>query len=75
MVAPDAVSEVELPLQIVGEAGETVTVGNGVTVTVTVCVPLHPLAVPVAVYVVVEDGLAVTVAPVVALNPPAGDHA
>ena len=52
-----------------------VTTGNGFTVTVTVVVFEHPAAlVPVTVYVVVPGGLAVTLVPVVALNPVAGDQ-
>ena len=46
------------------------------TVTVTCAVAVQPLAsVPVTVYVVVEEGLAETLAPVVLLSPVAGDHA
>ena len=53
----------------------TLMVGNGLTVTVAVVVPTQPAAeVPVMVYVVVEAGLAVTLAPVVALKPVAGDQ-
>ena len=52
----------------------TVTVGVGVTVIVTVAVPLHPLLVPVTVYVVVTDGNAVTINPTVLLKPVAGAH-
>jgi len=45
------------------------------TVTVTCAVAVQPLAsVPVTVYVVVEEGLAETLAPVVVLSPVAGDH-
>ncbi len=45
-------------------------------VTVAVAVFVQPLpSVPVTVYVVVEVGFAVTLAPVVALNAVAGDHA
>ena len=48
--APDAVNVVLLPLQIVAEVGETVTVGAAFTVTVLVAVFEHPFAsVPVAV--------------------------
>ncbi len=51
-------------------------VGNGFTVTVVVVVFTHPNAlVPVIVYVVVPVGLAVTLVPVVALKPVAGDQA
>ena len=61
------------PLQILGEL--TVTVGNGKTVTTAVAVFKQPLAaVPVIVYVVVVVGLAVTLAPVVALSPVLGDQ-
>ena len=61
------------PLQMV--VGGTVTVNEPLTVTVAVVVPVHPDAlVPVMVYVVVEAGLAVTLAPVVALKPVAGDQ-
>jgi hypothetical protein len=55
-----------------GDDGFTVTVGVVVTVIVTVAVPLHPLLVPVTVYVVVTDGKAVTINPTVLLNPAAG---
>jgi hypothetical protein len=43
-------------------------------VTVTVCVLLQEPVVPVTVYVVVETGVAVTLAPVVALRPAEGLH-
>jgi hypothetical protein len=57
-------------------SGETTTTGIGFTVTVTCAVELHPFtSVPVTVYVVVDAGLAVTLVPVVALSPVAGDHA
>lgn len=72
--APLAVNGVLVPVQMVVDG--TLTIGNGFTVTVTVPVFTHPAAlVPVIVYVVVAVGLAVTLAPVVALNPVAGDHA
>ena len=52
------------------------TTGKGVTVTVTVFVPVQPLAsVTVTVYVEVIAGFAVTVAPVVVFNPGAGVQA
>ena len=58
-----------------GSGPAIVHVGFGLTVTVTVAVEVHPAAlVPVIVYVVVDAGFAVTLAPVVALNPVAGDH-
>jgi hypothetical protein len=73
VVAPLAVSDVLLPLQIVAVVGETVTVGFGFTVIIAVAVFVHPFpSVPVTVYVVVVVGFAVTVAPVVADKPVAG---
>ena len=72
-VAPPAVSVAEDPAHIVGEL--TVIAGNAFTVTVEVAVPAHPEAfVPVTVYVVVDTGDAVTLAPVVADNVLPGDH-
>ena len=44
------------------------------TVTVTVALLVHPAVVPETVYVVVEAGDAVTLAPVVWLSPVAGLH-
>jgi hypothetical protein len=63
---------VDVPAQTVAEL--TVTVSAAFIVTVEVAVPVHPLVVPVTVYVVVAGGLAVTVAPVVALSPVDGVH-
>ena len=52
-----------------------VTFGKAFTVTVEVAVLVQVFkSVPVIVYTVVVAGLAVTLAPVVALNPVAGDH-
>ena len=49
--------------------------GNGFTFTVTCVDTVQPLlSVPVTVYVEVEVGFAVTVEPVVALSPVAGDQ-
>ena len=73
MLAPLAVSAVFCPVQIV-MFGETVTTGIGFIVTVTCAVEVHPLASPVTVYVVVEDGFAVTLEPVVALSAVDGLH-
>ena len=75
VTAPDAVSvAVCCPTHIAGGAGTEIT-GSGLTFTVTCVDAVQPLAsVPVTVYVVVEVGLAVTVVPVVALSPVAGDH-
>ena len=59
-----------LPVQMLADTGVTVSTGVGLTVMVCVVVPVHPAPlVPVTVNVVVDDGAAVTVAPVVALNP------
>ena len=48
-VAPLASNDTLLPEQMVADDGATVTVGVGLTVTLTVCVALHPLLVPVTV--------------------------
>jgi hypothetical protein len=75
-VAPADVVAVKfnaLPAQI-GEFEPAVVVGIGLTVMVEVAVPVPQAPVPVTVYVVVVLGEAVTVAPVVALNPAAGDQ-
>ena len=71
--APPAVSAADCPLQIVCE-GVTETTGSGLTVTVTCADDVHPFTSPVTVYVVVEDGFAVTLAPVVALSAVGGLH-
>jgi hypothetical protein len=58
-----------LPEHIVGAAGLIFTVGVVFTVTATDTAELaHPDVVPVTLYVVVTVGLAVTLAPVVALR-------
>jgi hypothetical protein len=71
--APLAVSIEFCPVHKV-TFGETVTTGTGFTVTVTCAVAVQPSASPVTVYVVVEAGVAVTVEPVVELNPVEGLH-
>ena len=71
--APVAVSVAFCPVQIV-IFGETVNTGIGFIVTVTCAVDVHPDASPVTVYVVVEDGLAVTLEPVVELKLVEGLH-
>jgi hypothetical protein len=58
------------PGQIV--AGFTTTVGVGSTVRTEVLDPVQPAAVPVTVYVTLEEGLAVTTEPLVLLKPVAG---
>lgn len=73
VTAPDAVKGALDVGQILGEL--TVTVGAGFTVTVVAAVLVHPFAsVPVTVYVVVAEGLAVTDVPVVVLKPVPGVH-
>ena len=73
MFAPLAVSVADCPTQII--AGDTVSIML-LTLTVTWAVAVQPLlAVPVTVYVVVDDGFAETLAPVVLLRPVDGDHA
>ncbi len=69
-----AVIVTELPLHIAGLEGVIVITGLVETVTVTVAEPVHPLAVPVTVYVVVDTGLATGLTLVVLLKPVAGDH-
>jgi hypothetical protein len=73
VLAPLAVKVVDWPLHIV-TGGETETTGSGLTVTVTCADAVHPVTDPVTVYVVVVSGLAVTVEPLVLLNPVAGLH-
>ena len=74
MLAPFAVSVVELPEHIDGDAGVTMITAFEFTDTVTVAVLVHPADVPVTVYTIVEPGVDVTVAPVVALSAVLGDH-
>ena len=64
------------PEHILLAAGVTVTVGDGITSTVTVPVVEQPVIVltAVSVYVVVTVGQAVTVTPTVELRPVAGAH-
>ena len=75
MLAPDAVIPVDEPLHIDEETGVTVRTGSALTVIVLVAVLTQPDAlVPVIVYVVVAVALQVTVAPVDAIRPVAGDQ-
>lgn len=63
VAAPEPVSEVLPPLQIVASVAVAVTVGGAPTTTVTCAVLEQPADVPVIVYVVVEPGVTVCVAP------------
>jgi hypothetical protein len=73
VLAPLTVNVAELPTQIVAEL--MLSVREGRTVTEAVVVFTQPaVLVPVIEYVVVIAGFAVTVAPVVALNPVPGDQ-
>ena len=74
VIPPDAPSVIFPPMQIVS-FGPASAGGEGLTVTVTVEVFEHKdKSVPVIVYVVILVGFAVTVVPVVELNPAAGAH-
>ena len=72
MFAPLAVRLVDCPAQIV--TGETLITGWLAIVTVICAVAVHPNASPITVYVIVDDGLAITDGPVVALNAVDGLH-
>lgn len=72
-MAPDAVKVVEDPVHI-DTSEPPLVAGRGLTLTVTTAVLLHPELVPVTVYVVIIVGLAVTLVPVEADSPTAGDH-
>ena len=74
MLAPDAVNVTDCPVHTAAGVF-TVTTGSGLMVTVTCAVAEHPPDVPVTVYVVVDEGFAVTEEPVVELSPVAGLHA
>jgi hypothetical protein len=64
-VAPVELNVAELPAHIAVGLLTAVKVGVGVTLTVTVLVLRQPVAfAPVTVYIVVETGLTVVVAPV-----------
>ena len=66
---------VDDPLHIADDTGVTVRTGSALTVIVFVAALTHPdPLVPVMVYVVVAVALQVTVAPVDALRPVAGDQ-
>jgi hypothetical protein len=73
--APDMQISTEPPEQIEGAAGVGIN-GSGFVVTVIVVVSEQSVVLfcPITVYVVVTPGLAITLLPVVALNPVAGDH-
>ena len=69
-----AVNVTDPPIQMVEAEAAIVAAGVGLTVTVTSSVRVHVPVVPVTVYVVVDDGFAVTEAVFVALNPVLGDQ-
>ena len=73
VVPPDAVSVVLLPAHI-DVVPEILGVGEGLTVMVTLVLSEHEPLLTTTVYVVVDAGLAVTVALVVLLKPVAGFH-
>jgi hypothetical protein len=76
LVAPVAVKIVEEPEHTALDVGETATTGFEFTVTATVVIAVQPPdADPVTVYVMVDVGEAITVAPVVALRAVDGDQA
>lgn len=73
--APPATRGSAAPEHAVCADGDTVTLIEGLTVTVTLAVFVQPEAlIPVTVYAVVVVGFAITTAPVAALSPVAGDH-
>ena len=74
VVAPIALSSEDVPLQIVLSAAVAVTVTPGLTVSVTVVIPVQPLLVPVILYVVVAFGNAKGLEIFDWLNPVAGFH-
>jgi hypothetical protein len=75
VLAPLAVNATPAPpAQIVADEGVTVIVGVGLMVTTTDAILEHEPMVPVTVYKVVIPGAAFTVAPLMELNPMAGDH-
>lgn len=74
MLAPFTLSVVVLPEHMVVEVAVKVRLGCGLMVTVAVLLPTQPAELPVTVYCVLALPVAVTVAPVVELNPVAGLH-
>lgn len=72
VAAPVAASKVESPVQIESAEAETSTSGAVVTLMVTAALLLHPLSVSVTVYVMLEEGFAVTEVPEEELSPVAG---
>jgi hypothetical protein len=70
--APPAVRVTEPPEQTELARGETVTLGFETTETTEIAVPTQPFVVPLTVYDVVEEGVALTIAEVLLLNPETG---
>ena len=64
----------DCPAHRVVEVADTVTVGKGSTVTVVEICEEQPLVVPVAVYTVVTEGVAITELAVVLLRLEPGDQ-
>ena len=69
MVAPTAVNSMESPKQTVANRGLTVIFIAGDTITEIDTEDIQVPVVPVIVYSVVTEGLAITIEPLVALNP------
>lgn len=76
LLAPEAVSTTESPAQIEGFTGLILIARGEITAmsTVAALVLVHPFCVPETEYVAFDEGLALTVWPVVALNPEGGDQ-
>jgi len=76
MTAPAPVIETDPPAHITAGFGTDVTItsGKGFIETTTLAADEHPDVVPLTVYVILTEGLAVTFAPVVVFRPAAGDQ-
>jgi hypothetical protein len=71
-LAPEAINVTDCPLQILGAEGVIITVGSGLTVTVTSFWPVQVPFDPDTVYFVVTVGFAATVEPVDGFSPTVG---
>jgi hypothetical protein len=74
VVAPDAVKLTLLPWHTDGAGGATVTVGTGLTATVTIAESVHVPLEPTTVYVVADVIVTIGLGQFVQLNPVAGDQ-